>query len=106
MSFDLAVWNSDFSTAARRAPAIYDALCKGACASQLTPSPNVTEFYNDLMAMWPESDFVKLDHSERHVLVSCEWSKAEEVYILVRELARTHGLVFFDPQSDEVTLPE
>jgi hypothetical protein len=106
MSFDLAVWNSEFSEAERRATAIYETLCRGGHCADLLPSPKVTQFHSDLMAMWPESDAVKLNYSDSHVLVSCEWSKAEEVYVFVRELAKTHNLVFFDPQSEEMVLPE
>lgn len=106
MSFDLAVWNSEFSGAERRATAIYAILCRGEHCADLMPSAHVTEFHSDLMDMWPERDALKVNHSDRHVLISCEWSQAEEVYIFVRALAKTHNLVFFDPQSDEVVLPE
>jgi hypothetical protein len=106
MSFDLGVWNSDPLGAERRATAIYETLCRGAHCADLVASPNVTQFYGDLMAMWPEHEAIKVNHSDRHVLISCEWSKAQEVYVFVRELAKTHNLVFFDPQSDEVVVPE
>lgn len=105
MSFDLAVWSSDFSDAERRATAIYETLCRGGRCADLLASPNVNQFHSDILAMWPDSDAVKLHYSDSHVLVSCEWSKAEEVYVFTRELAKTHHLVFFDPQSEEVVLP-
>jgi hypothetical protein len=40
------------------------------------------------------------------VVMSCVWSMADEVAFAVRELAKKHGLVLFDPQSDRVSLPE
>lgn len=120
MSFDLGVWSSNSAVAERRATQIYEGLCRGERRSELIVSPAVAAFYQELTDKWPEIDAVAedqddtavcpwscaLDHSDDHVLMSCVWSQAENVYPYVQVLARKHGLVFFDPQSDEVYLPD
>jgi hypothetical protein len=73
----------------------------------VTPSSAVGAFYGELTGEWPEIESIcKLHRSDSHVMLSCEWSKAEEVSLLLQHLAAKHGLIFFDPQSEEVYLPD
>ncbi len=51
---------------------------------------------------WP----CALSHSGMAVVIACVWSMAEDVETFVKDLAKKHRLVFFDPQSDTVSLPE
>lgn len=69
-------------------------------------------FYAELIEKWPEGNddaspwSSRLNHSADHVLMACKWEKAEEVYMFAQDLAERHGLVLYDPQSDEVHAPE
>jgi hypothetical protein len=118
MSFDLGVWYSDVSLTNEEAGEIYVKLCQ----NKLTlggESEAVKGFYTDLTARWPEIDTVPievddvdycpwsctLDRSGMHVIMPCVWSKAEDVFAFVHELATKHSLVLFDPQAGEVHLP-
>ena len=119
MSFDLGVWSSESTVAEHRATQIYESLCRGERPTELYPNPAIATFYQELTAKWPEIDSVPeeiddtdicpwscaLSHSDTHVVMSCVWSKAEEVYQFVQDLAQKYCLVFYDPQSDEVYLP-
>lgn len=77
-------------------------------------------FYKELTTRWPEIDTVPeeefdnmnycpwscaLPHSGMAVVMACVWSMAEEVEAFVKDLAKKHGLVFFGPQADTVSLP-
>src|SRR5262249_53503412 len=78
-------------------------------------------FYAELIASHPERNAVpedkvgdydycpwscELDHSPGHVIVNCVWSKARYVGRFVETLARKHGLVVYDPQSEKVIYPD
>ncbi len=114
MTFDLGVWQVNGSITAAEASGIYASFCRGETPVRvLRNSPAVEAFYEDLMEKWPDTVDRNLSpwsgplhHSSSHVLMSCVWSKAESVYSFVAELAASHELVLFDPQSEEVYLPE
>lgn len=121
MSFDLAVWSRQSDTATRRPNRIYDSICRGERPAELVADSAVGSFYIELTSRWPELSSARehspkntvtcpwaaeLHRSESYVQISCVWSRAEEVYAAVQQLARKHNLVFYDPQADEVTLPE
>jgi hypothetical protein len=121
MSFDLGVWSSNSRVVGSRAGQIYERLCRGERPPDLQPDSNIGVFYRELTSRWPEIDSVPdeqvddkdvcpwssaLDHSDVHVLMSCVWPAAEKVYGVVQQLAQKHGLVTYDPQSDEMHAPE
>lgn len=116
MSFDLGIWHSEKSVSSDEASRIYASLCRQEKPHRaLTASPAVSAFFEELTGVWPDTSARKtsespwahaLQHSADHVLLSCEWTRAEEVFTLVQQLAEKHGLVFFDPQSEEVYLPD
>jgi hypothetical protein len=108
MTFDGAIWHSEISLSSGEASHIYASLCRGEIPGRgVTPSPAVEAFHGELTGEWPEIESIcKLNRSGAYVVLSCEWSKAEEVHLLLQHLAAKHGLVFFDPQSEEVYLPD
>lgn len=117
MSFDLGVWHSEVSVSSDEASRIYASLCRQEKSPRvITANPAVNAFYQELTEVWPDTQSSKKtnsspwsctpQHSEDHVLLSCEWARAEEVFLLVQQLAEKHGLIFFDPQSEEVYLPD
>jgi hypothetical protein len=120
MSFDLGVWHSDEPLTDKEAGEIYLQLCEewpylaGEC-------PAVAAFYQELIEHWPEIDTVpeervgnfdfspwsgELCHSGMAVVMSCVWTKADDVALYVKILARKHDLLLFDPQISRVILPE
>jgi hypothetical protein len=120
MSYDLGVWYPQKRIRNEEASELYVRLCDGD-TSYLVPHPAIDAFYSELTARHPEIDTIpeeriddhdycpwscKLDHSPRHVIMSCVWSKATYVHQLVQSLARKHGLAVYDPQTDKVTYPD
>ena len=114
MNFDLGIWQAEGPLSAAEASRIYASFCRAETPARVVRnSPAVNAFYADLIAKWPETGNKELcpwsgplHHSASHVLLSCVWSKAENVLLQVAEVASRHGLVVFDPQSEEVYLPE
>ncbi|HEY4951619.1 MAG TPA: hypothetical protein VIH88_14885 [Candidatus Acidoferrales bacterium] len=120
MSFDLGVWYRDKRLANKEAGELYVRLCDGD-ASGVVQNPAIEEFYAELTAKHPEIDKVpnetiddhdyspwscKLDRSSGHLIMCCVGPKATDVYRLVEDLARKHGLALDDPQSEVVTYPD
>jgi len=120
MSFDLGVWYPQKRIGNKEARELYARLCDNDSGG-VVPHPAIDEFYAELTATHPEIDTIppeklgdhdycpwscKLDHSPGHVVMCCVWSKATYVHRLVQDLARKHGLAFYDSQSDVVTYPD
>jgi hypothetical protein len=120
MSFDLGVWHSEVPLTDAQAADIYVHLCENWPYLE-GGSSSIATFYCELTGRWPEIDTVpeeKIDdteycpwscalaHSGMAVVMSCVWSMADNVAVFVRDLAKKRGLVLFDPQTGEVTLPE
>jgi hypothetical protein len=119
MSCDLGVWFPHNRLSNREANDLYGRLCDGDI-SGVQPNPAVDAFYAELTARHPEIESVPadriddhdycpwscaIDRSPGHVIMSCVWSKADDVTALVHDLALTHGLAVYDPQSDRITYP-
>jgi hypothetical protein len=120
MSFDLGVWCCDEPLTDKQAGEIYLQLCEQWPYLE-GDSPAVAVFYQELIEHWPEIDTVpeekvgefdfspwscELCHSGMAVVMSCVWSKADDVAQYVKALALKHDLLLFDPQANRVTLPE
>ncbi len=121
MTFDLGVWKSSPSLTATAASFLYNGLCRGERAPQvLAAAPAVSSFYEELIATWPEVPpssarnrtiadtpwATPIHRAADYLLLSCEWQHAEVVLAYVTGLAGQHGLTVFDPQSEEVYLPD
>jgi hypothetical protein len=119
MSCDYSVWNSKKHFTAKEAGEVHGRLCENDL-SDVEPSPSIAAFYQELTAKHPEIDDVpeekmgdndyspwscSLDKSDGHVIMPCVWVKADYVGDLVRTLAKKHGLVFYDPQSERILYP-
>lgn len=120
MSCDFFVWYPQKRVSNAEATELYLRVCDGD-ASALTPHPSIDAFYAELTSRHPEIDTIprekiddhdycpwscKLDYSASYVIMCCVWPKANELYELVQDLARKHGLALFDPQSEKVTYPD
>ena len=113
MSWNCAVWHSNYVKNKEDAEKLYLKLCEGD-TSLIGPTQRTQEFYEELTAKHPEIDDIDeeetgdlelcpwsviFDKSEGHIIMSCEFSKAEYVNKLVQEYARKYELSFFEPQN-------
>jgi hypothetical protein len=120
MSFDLAVWYPHQQLSAEAALRVYQNLCEGNL-SDLEPHPAIDAFYGELTAKHPDLDdipedqiddhdlcpwSIAHDRSDRHMIICSVWSRAAYVHEFIRELARKHGLIVFDPQESAITYPD
>ena len=109
-TYDLGIWQSEGPVTAAQASHIYASFCRGENPPRaIRPSPAVAAFYADLITQWPDDDSLwaaPVNQDDARVLLSCHWSEAETVCAFVDRLANHHGLILFDPQAEEVYLPE
>jgi hypothetical protein len=120
MSCDYGVWYSEAPLTNEEANKIYLALCE---QWPFLEGENgaVRAFYEELTRRWPAIDSVSeekigdhdycpwscaISHSGMAVVTACVWPTAGKVGSFVEDLATKHKLVFYDPQSDRVLLPE
>jgi hypothetical protein len=119
VSYDLAVWYPHRHLSGKQAQELYGRLC-GSDISGIIAHPAIDTFYQELTAKHPEIDDVPedqiddldlcpwsiaFDRSPGHIILCCVWSRAEYVDALVKQLARRHGLVVYDPQSGKTFHP-
>jgi hypothetical protein len=120
MSFDLGVWHCTEPLTNEQASEIYLRLCEEWPYLE-GDSSAVAAFYQEPIEHWPEIDTIPeerigdfdlcpwscaLNHCGVAAVMSCVWSKANDVAAYVGELTRKRDLLLFDPQSNRVTLPE
>lgn len=120
MSFDLAVWHTKKRLTDKEAGKLYEQLCDS-LTDGVASHPNVSAFYNQLIAKYPEIDSVPddriddsdfcpwscaIDLSDGHVIMSCVWPQAENVKRTVFELAYKPGLAIYDPQEGRIVYPD
>ena len=120
MSCDYGVWYSETPISNREATEIYTGLCEKWPYLE-GENQDVRDFYEELVSRWPEVDTIpeeKLEdkeycpwsceicHSGMAVVTACVWPMAGKVGRFIQELATKHRLVFFDPQSERVYLPD
>jgi hypothetical protein len=120
MSCDYGVWYSEAPLTNEEAAKIYVGLCEQWPFLE-GENQAVRAFYDELTARWPELDSVPdekigdknycpwscaISHSGAAVVTACVWSMADKVGSIIKELARKHELVFYDPQDDRVRLPD
>ena len=121
MSFDLLVWKSPVVSTDEEARALADRWAESE-TGPFEPSPDVARFYDALMERYPPLEAfsdeqlrrkpgvthwsVTPERSDRVVLLNFSWSVPGDVLDDVVTLAREHGLVLYDPQGPNVTLPD
>lgn len=118
MSCDFAVWSATPRMSHAEASERYAGLCAGEVVAE--PDAAVAAFHAELTTLYPDIDTIPADDQEAfercpwscaldvspgHVVMSCTWSRADDVEALVQTLAAKHGLAFFDPQADRVAYP-
>ena len=113
MSCDFGVWFPHQRLSDEEAGKLYAQLSKGLTVG-VAAHPAVKAFYAELTAKYPEIADIPADQIEDknlcpwsgamnksagHVIMYCEWPRAEYVANMIKSLASKHGLAFYDPQS-------
>jgi len=113
MGWNCAVWRSNSVKNKEDAEKLYEKLCEGD-TSLIGPTQRIQEFYEELTAKHPEVDDVgedesdnldlcpwsfAFDKSEGHIIMSCAFSKAEYINVLIQELAKKYEVSFYEPQN-------
>jgi len=120
VSFDLAVWDGARPATDKEASAVHEALYEkwfGGIVdndrdNSLTPS--ISRYVEAFLQRWPDITTDEGDSSPwadgplinnaagNYFYFAIVWSKGEEAATFCAEVARTHGLVCFDPQASEL----
>jgi len=113
MGWNCAVWHSNSVKNKEDAEKLYEKLCKDD-TSLIGPTQRIQDFYEELTAKHPEVDDLSedeinnldlcpwkntFDKSEGHIIMSCVFSRAEYINVLIQDLARKYELSFYDPQN-------
>lgn len=95
MEWYCVVWNSDKVSGIGGAQVVYDMLCQGD-TSMVTDFVVVDEFYEDLDSRKLPVTAAK---GEGFVIMGCMMEYAEKLNELAQELAKKHGLSYYEPQN-------
>jgi hypothetical protein len=114
VSYDLYVWMRPVVETTDEA----NALIHAEDESDFEPSPEVRDFYDELLRRWPaegspvgppagvETNWgLTVEPSDRLVVMNFTWSVPDDVVEAVVELARERDLVLYDPQGPEFYSP-
>lgn len=95
MDWFCAVWNSDEVSSSAGAQVLYEMLCEGD-TSLVGDIDIIDEFYDDLMS---KNLKISMDKGKGFVIIGCTLDMAEYINELVPQLAKKHGLSYYEPQN-------
>lgn len=95
MEWYCVVFNSDKVSGAAGAQILYEKLCEGE-ESLVGDTELIDEFYNELMK---KTNLVKCNKCRGYIIITTEFENAEFINELVMELAKKHGISFYEPQN-------
>lgn len=114
MTYVLAVWDGEMPADNERAAKDYERLIEQTEDREIPPAPKIRRYAEALLGQWPDiteeggedspwSDGPLMNDATGPLLVfGLGTSFGEEPFAYCRDLAREHGLVFFDPESEEL----
>jgi hypothetical protein len=114
MSYDLAVWHEGKTITAVEAQAKYEQLCGG---EKLERDHAVRDFVSKLTKNYPQIDdfdeddlddcpwSCEFDQSPGHCILNLRWDAVDELVPVIISIAKTSGLVCYDPQQGELHIP-
>ncbi|MGH8877814.1 MAG: SGNH/GDSL hydrolase family protein [Stackebrandtia sp.] len=112
MSYDLAIWDGDRPSDDHQACSTYDELYERYLGSEdveQPPAPSITAYVKALRERYPDPDvedvvaaplWVFSEASGPIAYLTMSYGNAVEVSEHAAALAREHGLVCFDPQTE------
>ena len=113
----LILWKAPVVRQAEEAQALLKQWYDSGDESAFEPSGNVKRFLDEIRAHYPD-DFEggtndlspwsswPIPQSDRIVDLSIRWSASDSVIETIEDLARTFGLVLYDPQGPDIHLPD
>lgn len=96
MEWFCAVFNSDKVNSVIGAQILYEKLCEGDNSLVGDIEDIVDKFYEELMS---RTSCIQCNKFKGYVMIACEFKNAEFVNDVVKELAKKHGLSFYEPQN-------
>lgn len=106
----LVLWKSPVVDDPNEAERLLQAYYDREDDSAFEPSADIATVSNELLRRFPKAahgpwaDFPP-EQTDRLLLLSIRWGADDAVINAIVELAREHGLVLYDPQGPDVTLP-
>lgn len=95
MEWYCAVFNSDKVSSVAGAQVLYERLCEGD-DSLVGDIDIIDEFYEDIIK---KTNLVKCNKCRGYIIMSTDFENAEFINDLVKDLAKKHGLSFYEPQN-------
>lgn len=95
MEWYCAVWNSDKVSNAMGAQFLYEQLCEGD-TSLVGDIDIIDEFYEELLS---RKEKIESNKGEGFVIIGCDLENAEHIDELVKDIAKKHGLSYYEPQN-------
>lgn len=96
MEWFCAVFNTDKVSSAAGAQVLYERLCEGDSSLVGDIEDIIDGFHDELMK---KTSCVNCNKFKGYIIIGCEFKDAEYINDLVRELAKKHGLSFYEPQN-------
>lgn len=96
MEWFCVVFNTDKVNSAVGAQVLYEKLCEGDDSLVGDIEDIIDGFCNELTS---KASFVQFNKFKGYVIIGCEFKDAEFINDLVIELAKKHGLSFYEPQN-------
>ena len=95
MEWYCAVFNSDKVNSAAGAQVLYERLCEGD-DSLVGDIDIIDNFYEELTE---RTKLVQCNKCKGYIIISTDFENAEFINDLVKDLAKKHGLSFYEPQN-------
>lgn len=96
MEWFCAVFNTDKVNSAAGAQVLYERLCEGEDSLVGDIEDIIDKFYNELMM---RASYVECNKFKGYIIIGCQFKDAEYINDLVMDLAKKHGLSFYEPQN-------
>lgn len=96
MEWFCAVFNTDKVNNAIGAQILFEELCEGNDSLVGNLEDIIDEFCNELTS---KTSSIQYNKFKGYVIIGCKFEDAEFINGLVMELAKKHGLSFYEPQN-------
>ena len=95
MDWYCAVWNSDSVNSAVGAQVLYEMICEGD-TSLVGDIDLIHEFYEELNS---KKFNIEVNKGKWFVIIGCSFEDAEYLNEIIPQIAKVHGLSYFEPQN-------
>lgn len=95
MDWYCAVWNSDSVSSAVGAQVLYEMICQGD-TSLVGDIDLIDEFYDELSS---KNFNIEVSKGKGFLIIGCNFEDAEYLNDIIPQIAKSHGLSYFEPQN-------